>query len=53
MAGKKQVGVVTSPRSRPISAVAWGIGMVRMTHWDDGTEAARGDPGRRIARDGA
>ncbi len=38
MAGKKQVGVVTSAAQSPSFGCGVGIGMVRMTHWDDGTE---------------
>jgi hypothetical protein len=38
MAGKKQVGVVTSAAQSPDFGCGVGIGMVRMTHWDDGTE---------------
>jgi dimethylsulfoniopropionate demethylase len=38
LAGKKQVGVVTSAAQSPDFGCGVGIGMVRMTHWDDGTE---------------
>lgn len=38
MAGKKQVGVVTSAAQSPDLGCGVGVGMVRMTHWDDGTE---------------
>jgi dimethylsulfoniopropionate demethylase len=38
MAGKKLVGVVTSAAQSPDFDCGVGIGMVRMTHWDDGTE---------------
>jgi dimethylsulfoniopropionate demethylase len=38
MAGKKQVGVVTSAAQSPDFGCGVGIGMVRMTHWDEGTE---------------
>jgi dimethylsulfoniopropionate demethylase len=38
MAGKKQVGIVTSAAQSPEQGCGVGIGMVRMTHWDEGTE---------------
>jgi dimethylsulfoniopropionate demethylase len=38
LSGKKQVGVVTSAAQSPDFGCGVGIGMVRMTHWDDGTE---------------
>jgi dimethylsulfoniopropionate demethylase len=48
MAGKKQVGVVTSAAQSPDFGCGVAIGMVRMTHWDEGTELRRGDAGRRF-----
>jgi dimethylsulfoniopropionate demethylase len=38
MAGEKQVGIVTSAAQSPDFGCGVGIGMVRMTHWDAGTE---------------
>jgi hypothetical protein len=52
MAGKKQVGIVTSAAWSPDFGCGVGIGMVRMTHWDEGTELTC-IPGWRRARDGA
>jgi len=37
MAGEKRVGQVTSAANSPDFGVGVAIGMVRMTHWDDGT----------------
>jgi len=37
-AGKKQVGQVTSAAWSPDFGTNVAIGMVRMTHWDEGTE---------------
>jgi len=38
MAGTKRVGQVTSAANSPDFKCGVGIGMVRMTHWDEGTE---------------
>jgi dimethylsulfoniopropionate demethylase len=38
MAGKKQVGHVSSAAWSPDFGINVAIGMVRMTHWDAGTE---------------
>ena len=38
MAKGKQVGQVTSAATSPDFGGSVAIGMVRMTHWDDGTE---------------
>jgi len=38
VAGKKPVGIVTSAAQSPDFGCGVGIGMVRMTHWDEGTE---------------
>jgi dimethylsulfoniopropionate demethylase len=38
MAGDKQVGQVTSAAYSPDFGTNVAIGMVRMTHWDEGTD---------------
>lgn len=38
MAGKKRVGQVTSAAKSPDYGTGVAVGMVRMTHWDGGTE---------------
>ena len=38
MAGKKRVGFVTSAAVSPDFGCGVAIGMVRVTHWDEGTE---------------
>jgi dimethylsulfoniopropionate demethylase len=38
LAGEKQVGIVTSAAQSPDFGCGVAIGMVRMTHWDEGTE---------------
>ena len=35
---RKPVGIVTSAAQSPDFGCGVGIGMVRMTHWDEGTE---------------
>ncbi|MGB0439357.1 MAG: dimethylsulfoniopropionate demethylase, partial [Paracoccaceae bacterium] len=50
-AGKKQVGHVSSAAWSPDYATNVAIGMVRMTHWDDGTELEVATPaGRQPAK---
>jgi len=38
MAGKKKVGQITSAAASPDFDTVVSIGMVKMTHWDEGTK---------------